>query len=220
MKNVLAFSGSPRSQGNSVVMLNNFLKGASENTENIVIVNPYKAKINYCTGCLRCNMLKECSIRNDDWKELSEKILAADILVFAAPVYFHHLPAPLKNIVDRFRSFVNVQITEKGIDHTPWKKWNKDFVVILSMGSSDDVDAEPIIDLFKYMTEILGSKNRLHIIKGTRLAISRQVERSKEELEILYPKLNLPLHLVESDYEKNQQLLLDCADLGRDLSIK
>jgi len=139
-------------------------------------------------------------------------------LVFASPIYFHYVTAPLKNIIDRFRSFVHVQITETGLIHTPVKEWNKDFVLLLSMGTSDDKDAQPVIDLFEYMKEVLGDKNRLHVIKATRLAVIKQVEKTEEELRELYPKLKLDESLAEADFIKNQEILKECFDLGKALT--
>ncbi|MCK5168535.1 MAG: hypothetical protein KAQ75_01545, partial [Bacteroidales bacterium] len=105
-----------------------------------------------------------------------------------------------------------------GLIHTPFKEWNKDFVLLLSMGSSDDSDAKPVIDLFEYMKEVLGEQNRLHVIKATRLAVTKQITKSKEELEILYPKLKIPIDFVEQDCIRNKKLLQDCYELGYKLS--
>jgi multimeric flavodoxin WrbA len=140
--------------------------------------------------------------------------------VFASPIYFHYISAPLKNIIDRFRSFIHVQITETGLIHTPYKKWNKDFVLLLSMGSSDDSDAEPVIDLFEYMKDVLGDENKLHVVKATRLAVIKQVQKTEEELKELYPKLQLNENLAEKDFEKNQKVLSQCYDLGMKLTNK
>jgi putative NADPH-quinone reductase len=217
---ILAFNGSPRRTGNSATLLDNFMKGAAKNMGMNEIVHAHQLNIKPCTGCLRCNILKRCSVQDDDWIELSGKILAADVLVFATPVYFHHLPAPLKMIVDRFRSFIHVQITESGLVHTPWHEWKKDFVLILTMGSSDDSDARPIIDLFNFMTSILGKENKLHVIKATRLAIAGQINRSAEDLALLYEKMKLPPHLADGDYMGNQKLKERCEHLGYTLTQK
>ncbi len=218
MKKVLVLDGSTRKMGNTSILLQHFIEGAEHNTNQIEHIVAKDLDIKYCNGCLRCNLVKRCAIRGDDWEELSQKINEADILVFSSPIYFHYVTAPLKNIIDRFRSFVHVQITEAGLIHTPWKNWNKDFVLLLSMGSSDDSDAQPVIDLFKYMKEVLGDNNRLHVIKGTRLAVIKQVQKTEEELKELYPKLKLNRKLVRDDYNRNQKLLEECGELGRKLT--
>lgn len=218
MKKILILDGSTRKMGNTSVLIQHFIDGANSNTENIEQVQAKSIDIKYCNGCLRCNLIKRCSIRDDDWGDLSEKIDEADILVFASPIYFHYVSAPLKNIIDRFRSFIHVQITETGLIHTPFKKWNKDFVLLLSMGSSDDSDAQPVIDLFEYMKEVLGDENRLHVIKATRLAVIKQVQKTEEELKELYPKLQLDENLAENDFIKNREVLSHCFELGKRLT--
>ena len=171
-------------------------------------------KLDYCNGCLRCNLIGRCSISGDDWKVISQEILEADVLVFASPVYFHHLTAPMKTLIDRFRSFVKVQITESGLKHIPWQNWNKEFVLLLSMGSSDDSDAGAIVELFQYMASILGPQNKLSIVAATRLAVIRQIEKTEEELADLYPKLGLSPTLTSVDFIKNKQMLDNCYQLG------
>lgn len=218
MKKVLILDGSTRNMGNTSVLIQHFVEGARQHTGQTEHIVAKDVDIKYCNGCLRCNLIKRCSIRNDDWEDISQKINEADILVFASPIYFHYVTAPLKNIIDRFRSFVHVQITEAGLIHTPWKNWNKDFVLLLSMGSSDDSDADPVIDLFDYMKEVLGDNNRLHVIKGTRLAVIKQVKNSEEELRALYPKLKLNEDLAEEDYKRNKALLKRCFELGDQLT--
>ena len=217
---ILAFSGSPRRKGNSSILLAEMLRGAQEagaQTEEIIAED---VDLKYCKGCLRCNLLKRCAIKGDDWPELSQKILQADVLIFASPIYFHHLTAPLKKILDRFRSFVHVQITETGLKHTPWHEWKKVFVLILTMGSSSGADAQPVIDLFLYITTILGSKNILHSFMSNRLAVSNQVKMDEGELLELYPKIKLHSQLAKQDYQRNQKLLKNCREFGRTLSLR
>ena len=86
------------------------------------------------------------------------------------------------------------------------------------MGSSDVSDAKPVIELFKFIRSILGSKNRLHIIIANRLAVIKQVIKTEEELRALYPKLDLPADLAKEDFLKNQKVLKQCFHLGKKLA--
>jgi multimeric flavodoxin WrbA len=219
MKKIIAFNGSARKNGNTSHLLNAFLKGSSENGAFTESLFAHEINLEYCTGCLRCNLIKRCSIRGDEWELLSAKILESDVLVFATPVYFHHVTGQLKKLIDRFRSFVHVQITETGLKHTPHTLRKKDFVLLLTLGSSSDEDAQPVIELFKYMVEILGPENRLHVITATRLGVVNQVIKTESELELLYPKLGLPVEQTASDSMKNHQILKNCEELGRKLTI-
>jgi len=216
--NILAFNGSPRRSGNTALLLQEFLKGAREYGAQCEVVIAHETNLNYCRGCLRCNVLKRCSLKGDDWPGLSKKILGADTIVFASPVYFHHLSAPLKKVLDRFRSFINVQITPQGLKHTPWVRWDKQFVLLLPLGSSDAADTQPIIDLFTFITTILGPENTLHTLIGKRLAVVNQVCMTYERLRTLYETLQLPVELAKDDYHANQALLEKCCELGHQLA--
>lgn len=220
MKKILALNGSARHYGNTHYLLNSFLNGVEKSGGIAELIQADKANIDFCTGCLRCNVIKRCSIRGDNWNDLSNRILESDVLVFATPIYFHHVTAQLKKIIDRFRSFVHVQITETGLIHTPHKKWEKDFVLLLSLGSSNDIDAQPVIELFKFIVKILGSNNKLHIIRATRLGVVKQVIKNEEELNLLYPKLGLPQKLVSKDFASNKKILDNCFELGERLACK
>jgi multimeric flavodoxin WrbA len=211
---VLILNGGMRLKGNSSLMADEFARGCREAGAEVEEFMIKSMNISNCSGCLRCNIIKRCSIQNDDWPMLAAKISAADVLVFSSPVYFHHVTAPLKKVLDRFRSFIHVRITESGLIHTPWQEWKKKFVLITSMGSPDTIESKPIRDLMEFMCEVLGTENTLTVIEGTRLAVPGQILKTKEELEALYPKMELPVSLAEEDYIKNQKLLERCFGEG------
>jgi len=218
MKKILVFNGSPRPSGNTAHLLTAFTRGLEENGVIPELFHPHKLNIKECKGCLRCNVLKRCSIAGDDWAELSVKIVDSDVLVFGSPIYFHHLPASMKKLLDRFRSLVHVRVTETGLIHTPYHEWKKDFVLILSQGASQLDDAQPVIDLYNYICSIMGPQNKLHVITGTRLAMVNQVNHSEDELEVLYKKMGLPEHLASLDFKTNRELLAQCCKLGKNLA--
>ena len=120
----------------------------------------------------------------------------------------------------RFRSLVNVRVTETGLIHTPYHEWNKDIVLIVSLGASKIDDAQPVIDLFSYISKIMGPGNRLHVLTGTRLAMINQVRHNEEELIALYRKMGLPAKLASDDFIKNSELLVECYELGKRLSTQ
>jgi multimeric flavodoxin WrbA len=220
MKRVLALRASPRRSGNSSLMLDSFLHGLSGTDAAVEALNVNDINVRSCRGCLRCNLAGRCTLRGDDWESLSSRLISADVLVFAVPVYFRHMPAPLKTIIDRFRSFVHVQITEADLRHTPRHRWEKDFVLLLSMGSPDAREAGPVCDLFSFITDILGPKNRLHILAGTRLVMPKQVCMTEQELAELYEKLGLPEALVSQDRKRNTQLLQQCAETAHMVAVR
>ena len=99
-KKVLVLSSSPRSGGNSDLLCDRFTTGAQEaghQTEKIFLKDK---KINYCNGCNACLKNKRCT-QKDDMAEVLEKIIAADVIVMATPVYFYTMCAQMKTVIDR-----------------------------------------------------------------------------------------------------------------------
>ena len=100
MKKVLILSGSPRRGGNSDVLCDEFAKGALEAGHEVEKIRVAEKKIAYCTGCYACKETGVCAIK-DDMAEIIPKIIAADVLVLASPVYFYSIDAQLKALIDR-----------------------------------------------------------------------------------------------------------------------
>lgn len=100
-KSVLILSGSPRKGGNSDLLCDAFMKGASKSgnqTEKIFIRDK---KIGYCNACYYCkNHNGMCAIQ-DDMAELLDKMQKADVIVMASPVYFYSIDAQMKAVIDR-----------------------------------------------------------------------------------------------------------------------
>ncbi len=215
---ILAINGSPRKKGNTSILLGEVLRNAEAEGALVEEVSAHDANLKYCRGCLRCNLIRRCSLKDDDWAALSARILDSDVLVFASPIYFHHLPAPMKKILDRFRSFFHVQITENGLVHTPWHEWPKRIVLLLSMGSPENAGARPVIDLFTFLSKELGMDDGPIVITATGLALAGQVHMSRDELESLYEKMSLPARRAEKDFMKNRELLKECRELGKELA--
>lgn len=101
MKKVLILSGSPRKGGNSDILCDEFLKGACANGHEVEKIRVAERKIAPCTGCYYCKDHGGKCALNDGMAEILEKIIAADVLVLATPVYFYSMCAQLKAVIDR-----------------------------------------------------------------------------------------------------------------------
>lgn len=99
-KNVLIISSSLRNGSNSEALADEFLKGAKEVGHNAEKISLAGKTINFCKGCLACNKTLKCVI-DDDSREIVEKMLKADVLVFATPVYYYSVSGQLKTLLDR-----------------------------------------------------------------------------------------------------------------------
>ena len=59
-----------------------------------------KKDIKLCTGCLTCDDTHSCVI-DDDMREILEKMVNADVIVMATPVYFFTMSGQMKMLIDR-----------------------------------------------------------------------------------------------------------------------
>lgn len=101
MKKVLILSGSPRKGGNSDLLCDAFMKGASEAGHTVTKINVAEKKIAPCCGCYFCqNHGGEC-VYKDDMSGILQAIIDTDVLVLASPVYFYSISSQLKAVIDR-----------------------------------------------------------------------------------------------------------------------
>ena len=87
---VIIINGSAR-KGNTLTAIEAFVKGASEKNE-IEIIEPDKLNIAPCKGCGVCQCSKGC-VDKDDTNPTIDKIAAADMILFATPVYWWGMSA-------------------------------------------------------------------------------------------------------------------------------
>jgi len=97
---VLGIAGSPRRGGNTDLLLDKTLEGASEGGANVEKIWVRSFKISPCIECNYCFTAGECVI-DDDMQSIYPKLLAADRLVFASPIFFMGITGWAKAMVDR-----------------------------------------------------------------------------------------------------------------------
>ncbi len=153
-KNVLVLSASFRKGGNSDVLCDEFIKGAQEagnNTEKIYL-NDYK--INFCRGCGVCNTTHKC-VQKDDMEMILNKMVTADVIVMATPVYFYNMNGQMKTLIDR---------TVPRYEEIS----NKDFYFILAAADSSRANMERVLESFRGFTEdCLNNAHEKGIVYGT-----------------------------------------------------
>jgi multimeric flavodoxin WrbA len=101
---VLAFSTSPRRRGNSETLLDRVLdvmRGEGAAVEKIVVP---EADIGPCRGCNACAKLNRC-IQRDYMDYVHDRIIEADCIILASPIYCMGLTAQAKVLVDRSQVF-------------------------------------------------------------------------------------------------------------------
>ncbi|MGI6220516.1 MAG: flavodoxin family protein [Coriobacteriales bacterium] len=109
--NILVLQGSPNINGSTSILVEEFARGAREAGHAVERVDVAELDIAPCTGCVACGYNGPCAL-SDDMDLLRPKILGADMLVLATPLYYFDMTAQLKTVIDRFCS-ANTPITAK-----------------------------------------------------------------------------------------------------------
>lgn len=99
-KKVLILSGSPRKGGNSDTLCDQFANGAAEAGHMAEKVYVHDLNIGYCTACYTCKDSRIC-VQEDDMAALLEKLVNAEVIVLATPVYFYTMNGQMKVMIDR-----------------------------------------------------------------------------------------------------------------------
>lgn len=99
----IAVCGSPRANGNTQMILEtacDVLKEKGVETELILL---HKRLIKPCIACEKCKKLKDrtCSMKDDDFHPVLEKIIEADAFIVGSPVYFGSATSQTTSLLHR-----------------------------------------------------------------------------------------------------------------------
>jgi len=100
MKNVVVISTSLRSRSNSDALAEEFMRGAAESGNKVEKISLMGKDIHFCIGCFSCQTTQKCCI-NDDVDAIMRKIMRADVVCFATPVYYYCMSGQMKVLLDR-----------------------------------------------------------------------------------------------------------------------
>lgn len=153
-KNVLILSSSPRRGGNSDRLCDAFLQGCKDAGHTVEKIFLKDKHINNCTGCGICSMYGKPCPQKDDAAEVLEKMIAADVIVMATPVYFYTMSAQMKTLIDRCCARYT-EIT------------NKNFYFIVTAAEPSIPAMERTIDGFRGFLDCLEGAREKGIIYGT-----------------------------------------------------
>ncbi len=153
-KKVLVLSSSPRRGGNSDLLCDQFMMGAQEAGLQAEKVFLKDKTIHYCTGCAACFGAGKGCVQTDGMAEVLEKMIAADVIVMATPVYFYTMSAQMKTLIDR----TCARYTEIS---------GKDFYFIVTAADSSRQAMERTLEGFRGFTSCLSGAKEKGIIYGT-----------------------------------------------------
>ena len=100
---ILGICGSPRRSGNTEVLLKEALKGAGDAGAEVEEVFLRDKTISPCLEIYGCTKQGRCVIK-DDFHEVATKMIQADGLILASPIFFYTVSAHTKMLIDRCQS--------------------------------------------------------------------------------------------------------------------
>ena len=152
-KKVLILSASPRKGGNSDTLCDQFMKGAQEAGNEVEKLFLREKTIHYCLGCGACFNSKQPCPQQDDAAEVIEKMIAADVIVMATPVYFYTLNAQMKTLIDRCcAGYLEIR--------------DKEFYFIVAAAETSVAAMERTIDGFRGFLDCLDNPQEKGVVYG------------------------------------------------------
>ena len=100
---IIALYGSPRRKGNTAALLKKAVEGARDAGAEVEEIVLRDLKLSPCLEIYGCLKAGECAIK-DDFQEVRDKILNAQGIILASPVFFYTVSSHTKIFMDRFQS--------------------------------------------------------------------------------------------------------------------
>ena len=95
MKKVIVISTSLRAGSNSDMLADKFMEGTLQAGHEVEKISLIGKDIRFCRGCLACQKLGKCVIQ-DDVDAIMQKVLHADVIVWATPIYYFEMSGQMK----------------------------------------------------------------------------------------------------------------------------
>jgi multimeric flavodoxin WrbA len=188
MKKILAIYGSPRRQGNTTVLLDRAVQGASDTGAQVQKIVLGDLQISPCLEIYGCKETGRCVIQ-DDFQEVYDQLLACDGLMLASPIFFYTVSAHTKILMDRCQS---LWVKKYWIDKIPYGQW---------------------VPRRKGLFISAGATKGKRLFEGTLLTLKYFFDILDVELwkALLYRELDF-----EGDVLKRPEYLQDAYEAGRD----
>ena len=100
---ILAISGSPRAKGNTNLLLETMFAEFEKQGFECELVNVGVKPVRGCMACYKCREMqnRQCIIKDDIVNSVVQKMIEADGIILASPVYYAGMSGELKSFIDR-----------------------------------------------------------------------------------------------------------------------
>lgn len=162
----VAVNGSPHEgYGNTSILLAMLKEHLAQEDFELEEVFLGRHHIEYCAGCAVCLEKGACWIR-DDHKGVVQKLLEADAVILASPVYFRQVTGQMKTFLDR----------SLGYGHRPRGTWKPGLAVSVSAGWGET-------DVAQYLSRMLGVYGAFAVGQLTAIGVGPGAFWGREAIE-------------------------------------
>jgi multimeric flavodoxin WrbA len=166
MKKIVILSASPRLNGNSDLLAKAFQKGAQDNGNDVELIELASKKINYCHACYYCASHDGHCCQKDDAEAIIDKMVAADVIVFATPTYFYSMDGQLKVLIDRSVMKYTTML-------------NKDVYYLITSWDPDPKHLDKVVDAIRgFTTDCLEGAKEKGILLATGVTEKGEVAKT------------------------------------------
>ena len=154
---ILVFNGSPKKEKSDTLHIANaFIEGCQDqNNNDVELINVNDLNLEYCKGCFSCKYNGGHCVIDDDMKDIIQKILDNDILIFSFPLHSYGMSAALKNLIDRTMpmSAMTMQKVKDRYEHVSQTNYEHlKYVMICGCGFPNSKhNFEAVVEQFKLM---------------------------------------------------------------------
>ena len=103
MKRIVVVSTSLRRGSNSDMLADSFVEGARAAGNEVEKISLVGKNIQFCRGCMGCQKLGKCVVK-DDVNDIMAKVLEANVVCWATPIYYYEMSGQMKTLIDRMNA--------------------------------------------------------------------------------------------------------------------
>lgn len=157
-KKIIILNGSPRKNGNTATLCDEFTKGAESAGHAVIRFNLQSMDIHACLGCMKGgkDATSPC-VQKDDMDKIYPAYQAADIVVLASPMYYWSFSAQLKTAFDRL--FAVMEARNNSISR-------KKCILLMAAGDDSAGNWQPVCDYYKALLERMAWEDGGMVLAG------------------------------------------------------
>ena len=151
--NIVILQGSPNRDGSTALLAEEFARGARQAGHEVGRIDVAHADVHPCRGCVACGYGARPCVQRDGMAAITERILGADMLALATPLYYYGMTAQLKTVIDRFCS-----------DNSAISGRRLDAVLLADAWNADDWTFDALVAHYETLCRYLGMRDRGRVL--------------------------------------------------------